>query len=562
MYLKFIGPIFCPPGYTESWIKAHGGIDYDDYILTHFRQKAYDLVDFWERENGQQKTTMQDVTKCEINATDNGVPDISGFVGDKPVNNHKFVIAKRLIDYLKELKPDTKIDVKNIKTDYIPTGVPDFPKVKQLKEPVPGDKPLAGLSILCDAGHSKSRKGANGLPPDYPCEWAHNVLVAKHIENECSELGARCLFTDPDPDNLVHMGRLAKDYKLAIYSHHNAFDKDGVDEGTSMYIHPDASDECRRFAQLCVDKVSNALGSYNRGVKTAKFTVLKYAREVGCEFAILPEYYFIDDYGHNSVTKKRSLKAAAAMVEAIKEFFGTDNNSTRNLTRGDKGEDVTNLQRALNGFHRKHATGANGVKLDGELGYLTELSLMNFQCVTGLKVDGHYGHYSQKMLAKPEIKITNTNDKRVKIMRDLVDRGYKESDNSYNFFRHAFFKEIGSKYWAWCASTIHKVESIVAGKLLPIHKKDCTSLHLGWVKAWVDIAQKKNLFVKEPRVGDLAVMDWQPDGKVDHIGYVDQAVLGANLGCIEGNADDKYKIKVRNKTKMACYIRLPDDFEL
>lgn len=43
-YLTFIGPIFCPPGFTDSWAKKHDGLYYDEYVMLKFGGDAYDLI--------------------------------------------------------------------------------------------------------------------------------------------------------------------------------------------------------------------------------------------------------------------------------------------------------------------------------------------------------------------------------------------------------------------------------------------------------------------------------------------------------------------------------------
>jgi len=39
-YLAYIGPKYCPPGYTLQWIANHGDKDYDDYIYDNLLQEA------------------------------------------------------------------------------------------------------------------------------------------------------------------------------------------------------------------------------------------------------------------------------------------------------------------------------------------------------------------------------------------------------------------------------------------------------------------------------------------------------------------------------------------
>ncbi len=49
-YLTFIGPIFCPPGFKESWAEKHDNLFYDEYVMMEFCGDAYDLIEKYQDE--------------------------------------------------------------------------------------------------------------------------------------------------------------------------------------------------------------------------------------------------------------------------------------------------------------------------------------------------------------------------------------------------------------------------------------------------------------------------------------------------------------------------------
>ena len=430
-------------------------------------------------------------------------------------------------------------------------------------EPPQTNRPLEGIKILLDAGHSKSRRGASGLPPDRPDEWEHNVYACVTMKPILEQAGAVCHYEDPDPDNLVYMGKLAKGFNLAIYSHHNAFDKDGVDEGHSIYIHPNASTRAKRFAELATRNISEAIGAYNRGVKEKTFTVLKGAFDVGCPIAVLPEYYFIDDYGHTSVTMPKTKKAAKALAQTIIDFFGGRNNrDTEELRRGSKGSEVISLQKLLNSHGYL-------IEVDGDFGPETETALNRFQHSQGLTANGIVdGRTWEKLWEKPTAPPSkNVMSALAKIAEKYALEDYKESDGSYNYFRKKFLPKLGNQNWAWCAAFVHKCLEEASGKSLPIDPKTGPAT-FALVETWQQWAIKKGYWVDapgaNPPIGAIVVFDWDgaryPDTDWEnHIGVLVKREKDVFV-CAEGNVKNRTMIKRRYLSKIQGFIILPDDF--
>lgn len=322
-WLGFIGKTWCPPGYTNQWIEEHGGLKYHEYILSSFWDEAVDTLKAVGWKTGEPTQETLEASWFEANRTDDGKAVFTAYAQSQAVTNlygQPHISTSELKALLDKYPKAENILVAETDKKTIPQA-PRWPEVLKNTLPRP-DGRLKGIKILLDAGHSKSKRGAGGLPPDKPDEWEHNVLACQVLEEALEKEGADCHYEDPDPDNLEYMGQLAKGYDIAIYSHHNAFDKDGVDEGTGIYIHPQATSRCQDFCEFAVAKIASAVGNYNRGVDKVGYTVLEESYKVGCPVSLLPEYYFIDDYGNTSVTKPKTRRAAEALAKAIIEYFG------------------------------------------------------------------------------------------------------------------------------------------------------------------------------------------------------------------------------------------------
>lgn len=198
-------------------------------------------------------------------------------------------------------------------------SVPDWPALSP-RWPVKGS--LDSINILLDPGHSRSSPGAKGRGDNPPLEYDMNLLQAKILAEELRREGAHVSIVDPDPDNLSAVALEAYGKNLYLALHHDAFDADGVDEGTSVHIHPKAGIPTEALAKDICAAISGALRSRNRGVYRSNFKVLKVSeRQTDCPLNLLVESYFIDDYSDIEVARKRSTDAARAIASAVVTFF-------------------------------------------------------------------------------------------------------------------------------------------------------------------------------------------------------------------------------------------------
>jgi len=181
---------------------------------------------------------------------------------------------------------------------------------------------LQGDNYLLDAGHSRDAQGASSRDGRVT-EYSQTSMMVGIMSERLKAEGAATDLFDPNPDNLEAIGRRAKGKTAALFTHLNAANRNGDDEGCEGFVHPNASAACRELCALLCENVSQALGCKNRGVKTARYTVLVEAHQTGAEFNVLMESYFLDDWTDPAAIAARSTKAAHAMADGLIEYFGS-----------------------------------------------------------------------------------------------------------------------------------------------------------------------------------------------------------------------------------------------
>lgn len=131
--------------------------------------------------------------------------------------------------------------------------------------------------------------------------------------------------------------------------------------------------------------------------------------------------------------------------------------------------------------------------------------------------------------------------------------GYKEGAGKANKFGQWF----GFDRVAWCAMFVSWC-----------YDKAGVSLGRGdWPKGWASVPNmlihyNKTLEVTQfPVAGDIAIFDWQHDGKVDHVGLFEKDNGDGTITTIEGNTSDGnpsnggcVERKIRKKTLVAAFI--------
>lgn len=169
---------------------------------------------------------------------------------------------------------------------------------------------LSEISLCIDPGHGGSDPGALG--PTGLQEKTANLAVAHKLADLLRQAGARVVLTrDGDQTkSLAERSRLANDERVDwfVSIHSNSFFDSGAN-GTETYHYP-GDGPGSRLAGSVQTRLIEALGRYNRGVKTADFHVM---RETAMP-AILTELAFISNPAEERLLADPQFQARAAQA--------------------------------------------------------------------------------------------------------------------------------------------------------------------------------------------------------------------------------------------------------
>ena len=310
-FLSHIGPYYCFPGYTPSWIKAHGGLNYHQYIMQNLYDEAEKLL---MKVGPVEPPSLQDVTWFEFNLNDKKAPVLVGYAGSVP----KFILTTNQVDAVVK----TMAKFPGAKTFAVaPAGksVPGIPEYNRGDEPKPEPpKPTTGKLINLDIGHSINNPGARSRAG--ADEYKLNKLQYNVIKEIVEKAGHRTKCYDPANDNLTAVGQFAKNSDMSIHLHHNAYDGD-TDPGTEvLYDNDKAESQSIKFAKIVSAAMAKALGTKDRGAKPFGGTVMDVAEQQGTFPVILTEAYFLNPY-NQAEAEKRSIIAAKAIAQCILDWF-------------------------------------------------------------------------------------------------------------------------------------------------------------------------------------------------------------------------------------------------
>lgn len=324
-FLSFIGQTWCPVRYEEDHL-YEGGLNYHQYILSNLYEEAKQLLNAAGHESGD--TPTLEATWFEANRKDDGTAVISAMTKEgKSVSNlvgSPAIATKTAAEFLAHFKGAGTFLTAETNKKVIPEA-PEWPEVRKPtpeEPPRPTGKKLAGKKFLLDPGHSPSNPGTSGRGRNPPKEYEMNVIQAKIIADILRDEGAFVRIYDPDPDSLERVGLAANGMDCYVSIHHNSANADGTDEGTETFVHPRASKDCISLASKVNAAIVKALGTKNRGVKKAAYTVLSTSHyDTDCRYNILTESYFLDDYSSIELATWRSSEAARAIAAALIAYF-------------------------------------------------------------------------------------------------------------------------------------------------------------------------------------------------------------------------------------------------
>ncbi|HLO46806.1 MAG TPA: N-acetylmuramoyl-L-alanine amidase [Kamptonema sp.] len=301
-FLAFIGPIWCPPGYTDNWKAQHGGLNYHEYIMEKLYPEAVELLkgdNYPELREGNRGEKVKQLQQ-ELNEHNAAGLEVDGIFGS---NTKQAVMA---VEQRLNLSPD---------------GVADI----QVWLRLPYLRPLK--RILLDPGHSRSKPGARGASAEVK-EEILNEIQATVIKEKLDQNGFVVDIYNPNTDNLTDVGKHAQGYDMFLSLHHNSYGGTGDPYTCAMIDNDKAKSSSKELAALVAKRVATAIGNPlfggthgTQGVYQAGLGVLDAAESV-CEGpCILVESYFLNSYGNINIATERSKQAAIAIAEAVIEWF-------------------------------------------------------------------------------------------------------------------------------------------------------------------------------------------------------------------------------------------------
>ena len=195
--------------------------------------------------------------------------------------------------------------------------------------PPPPPSPVEGHSIVIDPGHGGSDSGAVGYSGVREKDVA--LAVSMRVEELLREAGAHPIMTRTEDVDVAHVGSSSSqelqarvdvslahpEAELFLSVHCNSFTNPDA-HGMETYYYP-KTDADEHFAALLNEELAAEGGLYNRGVKYARFYVLRHT-EIP---ASLVELGFLSNPDEEALLANADYreKLAQALFHAIERYF-------------------------------------------------------------------------------------------------------------------------------------------------------------------------------------------------------------------------------------------------
>ncbi|MBM7631295.1 SH3 domain-containing protein [Geomicrobium sediminis] len=199
------------------------------------------------------------------------------------------------------------------------SGGEGYTSVEHLAIGSTGSGPLAGRTIVVDAGHGGRDSGAtgNGL-----VEKTINLQVSRELANRLERGGANVIMTRSNDTfiELVERARIANraSADLFISVHANAFPA-ATARGAETFYHPNDGPDSRRLATALQNRLVRDTGMVHRRVDPANFSVLRNTNMT----ASLIELGFVTNAGDASIMRQPGYPARAgeALYQGVLDFY-------------------------------------------------------------------------------------------------------------------------------------------------------------------------------------------------------------------------------------------------
>ncbi len=184
------------------------------------------------------------------------------------------------------------------------------------------ERPLAGKTVVVDAGHGGSDSGALGCGGVY--EAALNLEISLHLRNELEKLGAVVLMTRTDSATTVSLEeRMAflndANPDLAISVHQNSIASSANAQKIRGYLGLYCTEAGKLLAKTVSARVSSDLNRYERPYAYQKLAVARNHRfpSTLCEMCFISN---IEEYQW-SVTPGNTLRSAQAIANGVIDYY-------------------------------------------------------------------------------------------------------------------------------------------------------------------------------------------------------------------------------------------------
>jgi N-acetylmuramoyl-L-alanine amidase len=321
-FLKHIGPHYCPPGFTDEWIAAHGELDYADYISLRLLNEAQDLLDQASTPKPEEPQPPQSKKSYWVEDYQGGILRLVEEPGS--IHRHEWRTDNVNTELAEAFAEAAKAGAGKRAVagafKELPELIP-FPT----EDPTPKSKKI----VFIDPGHSEQHTGARGQNSDVQ-EEDENRRQALMLQEELAKYGIQSDIYDPMGDDLYSIGQQSKGYDAMISLHLNAYAR--KEFYTCTMCHPTKQSPNSKSAMVAskwAQAVSVAIGNpcfsgsagWPKGVMAVGLSVLSGAASVNCPVFFLSEAEFIDDETSGSLPalRARLAKAMAAGAKVIAE---------------------------------------------------------------------------------------------------------------------------------------------------------------------------------------------------------------------------------------------------
>lgn len=313
-WLSFIGPRYCPPGFTEAWKKNHGNHNYAEYIVYDVYPRAEKLIE----ELGYKPAPVEQIVSWfRLHEDVNG--DIGICAMDKDNVVHATWRGKNfyaLAEFAMRFK-----NARNI----VPHGKAEWPGDKERPQQKP-ENICKAKGVLIDIGHGKLSNGTFDVgavdADSKTTERSLNEIGAGKLAATLKSLGITVEIEKPGL-SLADRGALAQGYDVFISYHHNWYYSKA--QHSLAFLSQDATNADKLLAKMITAAISKALDDKTTpkvevpdgGYREEGYTVPHAARATNVRACCLVEPFFIDHASADGHHQDWASKAGEAIGHAI-----------------------------------------------------------------------------------------------------------------------------------------------------------------------------------------------------------------------------------------------------